>query len=91
MKNQRIIALLEHIHGVFFYRTTGKEIYLASTFAPEYPQGVWGEHYLMIINADGTYDPENFMVEFDDLKKSNQPLAEVKEKKDWQGKTGPMG
>ena len=42
----------------------------------------------MVINAVGTYDPESFMVEFDDLKKSNQPLAEVKEKNDWQGKTG---
>lgn len=70
---------------------TGKEIYLASTSAPEASPGVISKHYLMVINADGTYDPENFIVEFDDLKKSNQPLAEVKEKNDWQGITGPMG
>ena len=70
---------------------TGKEIYLASTFSPREPLGDWGKHYLMVINADGTYDPENFIVEFDDLKKSNQPLAELKEKNDWHGKTGPMG
>ena len=70
---------------------TGKEIYLASTFSPGEPLGDWSKHYLMVINADGTYDPENFIVEFDDLKKSNQPLAEVKEKNDWQGKTGPLG
>jgi hypothetical protein len=70
---------------------TGKELYLASTTAPEDPPGVWRKHYLMVINRNGTYDPENFMVEFDDLYKSNQPLAEVKEKNGWQGKTGPMG
>ena len=70
---------------------TGKEIYLASTYTMEDTKRVWQKHYLMVINADGTYNPETFMVEFDDLKKSNQPLAEVKEKNDWQGKTGPMG
>ena len=63
----------------------GKELYLASTTAPEDPPGVWRKHYLMVINRNGTYDPENFMVEFDDLHKSNQPLAEVKEKNGWQG------
>ena len=70
---------------------TGKEIYLASTYTMEDTKRVWQKHYLMVINADGTYNPETFMVEFDDLKKSNQPLAEVKEKNEWQGKTGPMG
>jgi hypothetical protein len=69
----------------------GKEIYLASTFTMEDAKRIWHKHYLMVINADGTYDPENFMVEFDDLDKSNQPLAEVKEKNGWQGKTGPLG
>ena len=70
---------------------TGKEIYLASTFTMEDTNRIWHKHYLMVINRNGTYDPENFMVEFDDLYKSNQPLAEVKEKNGWQGKTGPMG
>ena len=63
----------------------GKEIFLASTFTVEDTKRIWNKHYLMVINADGTYDPENFMVEFDDLYKSNQPLAEVKEMNDWQG------
>ena len=70
---------------------SGKELYLASTFTMEDTRRIWHKHYFMVINADGTYDSENFMVEFDDLKKSNQPLAEVKEKNDWQGKTGPRG
>jgi hypothetical protein len=70
---------------------TGKEIYLASTFTMEDTKRIWHKYYLMVINADGTYNPETFIVEFDDLKKSNQPLAEVKEKNDWQGKTSPLG
>ena len=38
----------------------------------------------MVINADGTYDPDNFIVKFDDLYNSNEPLIRVKEQNDWQ-------
>lgn len=41
------------------------------------------ENYLMVINKDGSYDPENYLIEFDDLQKSNEPLAEIKEKNGW--------
>ena len=43
------------------------------------------KHYLMIINADGTYDPDTFIVEFDDINKSNEPLAKVKAMNGWIG------
>lgn len=43
------------------------------------------DQYLMILNADGTYDPENYLIKIDDLSRSNEPLTEIKEKNDWVG------
>lgn len=68
--------------------STGQELYLASVFATdrksESSDMVWQGHYLIVINADGTYDPDSFIVKFDDLFKSNEPLIKVKEQNSWQ-------
>lgn len=68
--------------------STGQELYLGSVFKinklSESSDMVWQGHYLMVINADGTYDPDNFIVKFDDLYNSNEPLIRVKEQNDWQ-------
>jgi len=37
----------------------------------------------MVVHKDGSYDPENYMIKFDDLQKSNEPLAEIKERNGW--------
>jgi len=39
----------------------------------------------MILNADGTYDPETYLIKIDDLDKSNELLAEIKTNNDWVG------
>jgi len=43
------------------------------------------DYYLMILNADGTYDPENYLIKIDDLSQSNEALAEIKERNGWVG------
>lgn len=41
--------------------------------------------YLMILNSDGTYDPENYLIEFKDQSEISAKLAEIKEKNGWVG------
>lgn len=52
---------------------TGQELYLASIFRVDSSSDnslmAWQKHYLMVFSADGTYDPEKFIVSFDDLYK----------------------
>lgn len=43
------------------------------------------DQYFMILNADGTYDPENYLIKVDDLRQSNSPLTEIKERNGWVG------
>lgn len=43
------------------------------------------DYHLMILNDDGTYDPENYLVKIDDLSQSNEALAEIKERNGWVG------
>lgn len=45
------------------------------------------DSYFMILNADGSYDPENYLLIIDDMDESNSPslLAEIKERNGWVG------
>ena len=41
--------------------------------------------YLMILNADGSFDPDNYLIKVDDWDQINTLLAEIKEKNGWVG------
>lgn len=41
--------------------------------------------YLMILNADGTFDKDNYIIEINDWDNINELLTEIKEKNDWVG------
>jgi hypothetical protein len=75
--------------GVFDFSQTGQEIFFVSRDEKRATntghEWINIDYYLMILNADGTYDPENYLIKLDDLDKSNAPLAEIKEKNDWEG------
>ena len=75
--------------GYFDYSQTGQEIFLVSRAEEEVNDGrtdlILIDRYFMILNADGTYDPENYLIKVDDLNHSNEPLAEIKEKNGWIG------
>lgn len=75
--------------GYFDYSQTGQEIFLVSRAEKKVNDGrtelILIDRYFMILNADGTYDPENYLIKIDDLSKSNEPLAEIKEKNGWVG------
>lgn len=43
------------------------------------------DRFLMILNADGTYDPSNYLIEIKDISQSNIPLAEIKKDTGWAG------
>lgn len=43
------------------------------------------DYHFMILNADGTYDPENYLIKIDDLSQSNEALAAIKERNGWVG------
>jgi len=43
------------------------------------------DYYLMILNSDGTYDPENYLIEFKDQSEISAALAEIKERNGWVG------
>lgn len=39
----------------------------------------------MILNADGSFDPDNYLIKVDDWDQINTLLAEIKEKNGWVG------
>ena len=43
----------------------------------------WIEHYLVVVHEDSSYDPDNYMIKFNDLQKSNELLAEINERTGW--------
>jgi len=43
------------------------------------------DQYFMILNADGTYDPENYLLKIDDSIRISEQLAEIKERNGWVG------
>jgi hypothetical protein len=43
------------------------------------------DEYLMVLNADGSYDFENYLLKIEDRQKISKPLAEIKEKNGWVG------
>lgn len=43
------------------------------------------DKYFMILNTDGTYDPENYLIQYDSLRQTNAPLAEIKARNGWIG------
>lgn len=43
------------------------------------------DRYFMILNTDGTYDPENYLIQYDSLSQTNAPLAEIKARNGWIG------
>jgi len=73
----------------FDFSQTGQEIFFVSRDEKVMVNGKWEftfvDSYLMILNADGTYDPENYLIKLDNVNMSNTPLAEIKEKNGWEG------
>ena len=76
--------------GYFDYSQTGQEIFLVERYErtkkeddPYYYEVF--DYHLMILNADGSYDPENYLIKIDDLSQSNAPLAEIKARNGWVG------
>lgn len=62
----------------------GLELYLICVGEVlERNQRNWIEHYLVVVHEDGSYDPDNYIIKFNDLQKSNEPLAEIKERNGW--------
>lgn len=43
------------------------------------------EEYLMILNPDGSYDPDTYLLKIDDRERINEVLSEIKEKNGWVG------
>lgn len=81
----------DYITGIEFfdYSISGQEIFLVRTYeqiVTKYDHD-WRllDYHLMILNDDGTYDPENYLVKIDDLSQSNEALAEIKERNGWVG------
>ena len=60
------------------YSQTGQELFYIKKYAN-------GNEYLLILNSDGTYDPENGLVKIDDWDNINSLLAEIKENNGWEG------
>jgi len=60
------------------YSQTGQELFFINYY------GTYGK-YLLIINADGTVDPDNGFMKIDDWDKINEMLAEIKENNGWVG------
>ncbi len=76
--------------GYFDYSQSGQEIFLIERYERSKKEDdpyyyVVFDYHLMILNADGSYDPENYLLKIDDLSQSNAPLAEIKEKNGWVG------
>ncbi len=73
----------------FDYSQTGQEIFFVSRVTGKVTdagyQVIYVDDYLMILNSDGSYDPENYLVKLEDAKNSNAQLAEIKEKNGWVG------
>lgn len=66
---------------------TGQDLYFVSRTVNMSTTGgyeyVLLDNYFMILNADGSYDPENYIIKFESLSQSNAPLAEIKERNEW--------
>lgn len=70
------------------YNGAGQELYYAKVFAEE--DGAlegWDEprYYFMVVNEDGSYDPDTFLLGFEVWEESNGPLAEIKMQNGWYG------
>jgi len=73
----------------FDYSQTGQELFCVyqmqnTSTTGEYDWEVL-EEYLMILNADGSFDPDNYLIKVDDWDQINTLLAEIKEKNGWVG------
>lgn len=79
-----------HFSSEYFdYSQTGQEIFCVyqmqnTSTTGEYDWEVL-EEYLMILNADGSYDPENYLIQIDDWDQINTLLAEIKDRNGWVG------
>lgn len=75
--------------GFFDYSQTGQELFYAQKYQNTPKNGdsdyEVSEEYLMILNADGTYDPDNYLMKIDDWDQINELLAEIKENNGWEG------
>ena len=80
--------------GVVFidYSQNGQELFVvlrSELIKGETGKSEWIQidEYFIVLNADGTYDPENYLLKLDYFDKSNIPsaLAEIKERNGWVG------
>lgn len=71
------------------YDQTGKELFYVERVKNVSTTGGYKyelfDRYLMILNADGSYDADNYIVKIDDWEQINTPLAEIKDKNGWMG------
>jgi len=63
----------------------GKELHLISVWEEDVSKTYDNAVYLALVvhNKDGSYDPENYLIEFDDLRDCNEVLIEIKERNGW--------
>jgi len=63
----------------------GKELHLISVWKEDVSKTYDNAVYLALVvhNKDGSYDPENYLIEFDDLRDCNEVLIEIKERNGW--------
>lgn len=77
------------IYPQFFdYSQSGQEMYhvVWETKKPDSDENEYSyQYFLMVLNADGTYDPENYIIKIEDPMNSNGPMAEIKERNGWFG------
>jgi len=67
---------------------TGQELYCFRVYETgEAVSETWDEakNYFMVLNADGSYDPDTFLLGFAVWEESNGPLAEIKMQNGWYG------
>jgi len=62
-----------------------QELYLISVWEEDASKDYdnYRYHAFVIYNKDKSYDPENYLMEFDDLRDCNEVLIEIKEKNGW--------
>lgn len=76
--------------GIIDYSQNGQELFIVTRHEAIKNETGGNEYalidqYFMILNADGGYDPENYLLKIDDLTQSNEPLAEIKARNGWVG------
>ena len=72
--------------GMFDIDNAGKTLHIIRTYYQESSPREFADTYFMILNADGTYDPENYFIEVPDIYNYQELLHAFKERNGWSKK-----